>query len=187
MLPRDVDNLLVPVCMSTTHVAWGAVRLEPVWMQTGEAAGWAAALAKRGRTVPGKLDSDLLLRTLCEHQQLVSFFNDVTVTSEAASTRAAEYFGTRGFFHDYNARLDQPLKEPTARLWAESWAKLQAGEIDATALARRTADADAGPGSSISAAQFAELMPKQSKAPKSIDPAAITRGEALEWMWGALP
>ena len=46
LLPQGVDNLLVPVCLSATHVAWGAVRLEPVWMQTGEAAGFAAALAK---------------------------------------------------------------------------------------------------------------------------------------------
>jgi hypothetical protein len=47
LLPQGIDNLLIPVCLSATHVAWGAVRLEPVWMQTGEAAGWAAVLAKR--------------------------------------------------------------------------------------------------------------------------------------------
>jgi hypothetical protein len=45
LLPRGVDNLLVPACLSATHVTWGAVRLELVWMQTGEAAGLAAALA----------------------------------------------------------------------------------------------------------------------------------------------
>ena len=47
LLPRDLDNVLVPVCLSATHVAWGAIRLEPVFMQTGEAAGLAAALARR--------------------------------------------------------------------------------------------------------------------------------------------
>jgi hypothetical protein len=46
LLPQGVDNLLVPVCLSSTHIAWGAIRLEPLWMQTGEAAGWAAALSK---------------------------------------------------------------------------------------------------------------------------------------------
>jgi hypothetical protein len=47
-----VDNLIVPVCLGATHVAWGAVRLEPVWMMTGEAAGAGAALAKKHHTRP---------------------------------------------------------------------------------------------------------------------------------------
>src|SRR5207247_2217153 len=75
LLPQGVDNLLVPVCMSATHVAWGAVRLEPVWMQTGEAAGFAAALAKKKQTTPAALDADELVRTLADRRQLVSFFN----------------------------------------------------------------------------------------------------------------
>ena len=62
LLPQGVDNLLVPVCLSATHVAWGAVRLEPVWMQTGEAAGLAAALSKQQRTAPAQLAPDRLLR-----------------------------------------------------------------------------------------------------------------------------
>ena len=66
LLPQGVDNLLVPVCLSATHVAWGAVRLEPVWMETGEVAGVAAALAKKQRTSPAQLDPDLLLRRLVE-------------------------------------------------------------------------------------------------------------------------
>ena len=77
LLPQGVDNLIVPVCLSATHVAWGAVRLEPVWMMTGEAAGLAAALARRQGTTPGKLDADLLVRALCEKRHFVSFFNDL--------------------------------------------------------------------------------------------------------------
>jgi hypothetical protein len=76
LLPQEIDNLLVPVCLSATHVAWGAVRLEPVWMQIGEAAGFAAALAKQHRTTPGALEADLLVRTLVKHGHLVTFFNE---------------------------------------------------------------------------------------------------------------
>ena len=45
--PRSVDatNLLVPVALSATHVAFSSVRMEPTWMATGEAAGVAAAMA----------------------------------------------------------------------------------------------------------------------------------------------
>lgn len=46
MLPKKVDNLLVPVAMSSTHVAMSVLRMEPLWMTTGQVAGLAAAVAK---------------------------------------------------------------------------------------------------------------------------------------------
>ena len=79
LLPKDLDNLLVPVCLSATHVAWGAIRLEPTWMQTGEAAGFAAALAlKQGITV-GQLDPDVLVRKLKQNQFLLNFYEQAEV------------------------------------------------------------------------------------------------------------
>ena len=39
----SVDNLLVPVCLSASNVAMSSIRMEPVWMLIGEAAGRAAA------------------------------------------------------------------------------------------------------------------------------------------------
>jgi hypothetical protein len=46
----------VPVCLSATHVAHSAVRVEPVWMTVGEAAGVAAALAWKSDTAPAFID-----------------------------------------------------------------------------------------------------------------------------------
>lgn len=47
MVPKrsELDNLLVPVAVSASHVAFNAVRLEPTWMILGMSAGVAAAMA----------------------------------------------------------------------------------------------------------------------------------------------
>jgi hypothetical protein len=41
----ECGNLLVPVCLSATHVAYGSIRMEPVFMVLGQSAATAAALA----------------------------------------------------------------------------------------------------------------------------------------------
>jgi hypothetical protein len=49
LTPRreDADDLLVPLCLSASHVAFASVRMEPTLMVLGEAAGRAAAQAAR--------------------------------------------------------------------------------------------------------------------------------------------
>ncbi len=47
IVPRQSEcaNLLVPVCLSASHVAYGSIRMEPVFMILGQSAGAAAVLA----------------------------------------------------------------------------------------------------------------------------------------------
>ena len=41
----QADNLLVPVCVSSSHIAFGSIRMEPVFMVLGQSAATAAVLA----------------------------------------------------------------------------------------------------------------------------------------------
>ncbi|MBB5438156.1 hypothetical protein HDC92_001831 [Pedobacter sp. AK017] len=43
--PAECTNLLVPVCVSSTHVAFSSIRVEPTWIVLGQSAGIAAAMA----------------------------------------------------------------------------------------------------------------------------------------------
>lgn len=47
IVPKEEEcvNLLVPVCLSASHIAYGSIRMEPVFMVLGQSAATAAALA----------------------------------------------------------------------------------------------------------------------------------------------
>jgi hypothetical protein len=49
---KECNNLLVPVCLSASHIAYGSIRMEPVFMVLGQSAAQAAVLAiDKGVTV----------------------------------------------------------------------------------------------------------------------------------------
>lgn len=43
--PGEADNLLVPICVSSSHIAFGSIRMEPVFMILAQSAATAAVLA----------------------------------------------------------------------------------------------------------------------------------------------
>lgn len=45
---EEVSNLLVPITVSATHVAFGGIRMEPTYMILGQSAATAASLAIKG-------------------------------------------------------------------------------------------------------------------------------------------
>ncbi|MCC6485427.1 MAG: FAD-dependent oxidoreductase [Armatimonadetes bacterium] len=74
LLPRrqEAENLLVPVCLSASHVAYSTLRMEPVYMIIGQAAGVAADLAIRNRCAVQQIDTGELRRRLKEQGAVLS-------------------------------------------------------------------------------------------------------------------
>lgn len=52
LIPKRTEctNLLVPVCLSATHIAYGSIRMEPVFMVLGQSSAVAACMAIDKRT-----------------------------------------------------------------------------------------------------------------------------------------
>lgn len=71
-LREQCANLLVPVCLSATHVAYGSIRMEPHFMNLGHAAGLAAVTAARGGTAVQDIDVEALQAKLRATRQVLS-------------------------------------------------------------------------------------------------------------------
>jgi hypothetical protein len=75
MTPRaeECENLLVPVCLSSSHIAYGSIRMEPVFMILGQSAATAASLAIDDNVSVQKVDyNELRDRLLADRQVLES-------------------------------------------------------------------------------------------------------------------
>jgi hypothetical protein len=67
----DCENLLVPVCLAASHIAYGSIRMEPVFMVLGQSAATAACLAiDRGTAVQDVPYAQLRERLLADQQVL---------------------------------------------------------------------------------------------------------------------
>ena len=68
---EQCENLLVPICVSSSHIAFGSIRMEPVFMILGQSAATAAVLSIEQDCTVQDLPYDLLRqRLLADDQRL---------------------------------------------------------------------------------------------------------------------
>jgi len=119
----ECGNLLVPVCLSATHIAYGSIRMEPVFMVLGQSAATAAALAIDARVPVQRVDFKSLQTRLLADKQVLEWTGpqaqlgrdpkklpglvmddaDAVVTGDWIASTAIGGFVGRGYRHDGNA------------------------------------------------------------------------------------
>jgi hypothetical protein len=70
---EECSNLLVPVCLSASHIAFGSIRMEPVFMVLGQSAAIAACQAIEEQSTVQGIDRKALVESLLEHDQILEW------------------------------------------------------------------------------------------------------------------
>ena len=86
---EECDNLLVPVCLSASHIAYGSIRMEPVFMLLGQSAAKAACLAIDGGVKVQEVDVTKIQRMYEEDPLLDGTPADIIVDDASLDIPAA--------------------------------------------------------------------------------------------------
>ncbi len=110
---EECTNLLVPVCLSASHIAYGSIRMEPVFMVLGQSAAKAACLAIDGNTDIQKIDVAQIQRMYDEDPLLDGTAPDILVDDTAVEPAAGSQWRRVNTYGGYGPSLY--MLEPTAR------------------------------------------------------------------------
>jgi hypothetical protein len=126
-------NLLVPVCLSASHIAYGSIRMEPVFMVLGQSAAVAARLAIAGNTPVQRVSVATLQQLLRDLGQRIDISGNSEIVMDSrgggvtragtwvSSTSTGGYYGS-DYEHDGNTakgvcRLRYTPALPAAGAW----------------------------------------------------------------------
>ena len=117
VVPESIDNLLIPVPASATHVGFSTLRMEPCWMALGQAAGIAASVAIDCETSVADAPIQKIQEELLNAGATLIYFKDLSVTDP--DFKIAQDMALKGYLPEWNANLDSMLDASTAQRWQE--------------------------------------------------------------------
>ncbi|MCA8989976.1 MAG: FAD-dependent oxidoreductase, partial [Planctomycetaceae bacterium] len=116
LIPKadQCTNLLVPVACSASHIAYGSIRMEPVFMILGQSAATAAVQAMESNVPLQRLDTKALRERLLEDDQVLEYrdpdsvslqgivIDDLAATfvGDWRESRSTKPFYGSGYAHD---------------------------------------------------------------------------------------
>lgn len=171
LIPKKVDNVIVPVACSSTHVGFCALRLEPIWISLGQASGLAATMAINDLVPVQYVEIEPLQRRLHQQGSATIYVGDVPPSH--ADFQAVQWWGQLGGFHE----LQPMAKEHGQRgglIKSQYFEKFRGHDVGLEQ--RLTAEVKA---------RWLKLAGEQNVASKELGQ-ATTRGEFIRAAWGAL-
>lgn len=89
LVPRrtECSNLLVPVCLSASHIAFGSIRMEPVFMVLGQSAAAAAVLAVEDNVAVQDVEYKKLRQQLRHDRQVLTWTGPVRRPADGIPTK----------------------------------------------------------------------------------------------------
>ncbi|MCU0716103.1 MAG: FAD-dependent oxidoreductase [Pirellula sp.] len=132
LMPKksEASNLLVPVCLSSSHIAFGSIRMEPVFMILGESASTIASLAIRNKTDVQSVSYDEVRPLLLKNGQVLEYEEKLpediavaslkgivvdnkqaTLTGHWASSRSTKPWVGVDYLHDADAKVPESTAE----------------------------------------------------------------------------
>lgn len=105
----ECRNLLVPVCVSSSHIAYGSIRMEPVFMILGQSAATAAVLAIDAKVDVQQVPYEKLQQRLLQDKQILTASGNSKATGidpqQLAGIVVDDEQATRSGFEGYSSSV----------------------------------------------------------------------------------
>ena len=115
MVPKQVDNLILPVPVSGSHIGFSTIRMEPCWMALGQAAGIAASLAIDKNTRITDINNSQLQDALVDQHATLIYYKDINPSS--LDFKLVQLMGLKGYLPDWEANLEAPVDNQQVAKW----------------------------------------------------------------------
>ncbi|MEN6521575.1 MAG: FAD-dependent oxidoreductase [Armatimonadota bacterium] len=176
IIPEDTPGLLVPTAVSATHVAYGTLRMEPVRMSLGQAAGTLAAIALRYSTYPDQMPAPIIQDRLLTQKAYITWYEDVN--KDTRHFRAIQFLGVRGFFPEESFRPEDDLTQEEA-----AWLMDRLVKVETSGPAVKSETAPPQGGNPITRTEFTQMLidaKRQVDASWVIEPLGISHYADLQ-------
>jgi hypothetical protein len=115
IVPKKIDNLLLPVPVSGSHIGFSTIRMEPCWMALGQAAGVAASLSIDYQMKVRNINVSQLQKILLDQNATLMYYRDVAPNDK--DFKMIQHMGLLGYLPAWEAQLDTVLDAKTAEAW----------------------------------------------------------------------